>query len=167
MAAVKSKSKQGAIVGALTRKLGPAPAWAWLGGFAVAVWWYRNRQGSGTVTTPATDTSGSLLDSLPPGSTVTIGDGSGGSGAPPPTPTPVPGGPKPKKPPKKRPKRRQHKPRAKQPDKTKTHHKPPPRHTQGRTPAVSHPRSAARSAAKQRTPLLRSYSGGGSRRVAS
>ena len=76
------KKTSSTIKDALTRKLGPAPAWVWLGLFAVAVYWYRARHGSAGGT--ATTTSGSVdlgtLADLGYQATPIGGGGTGGGG---------------------------------------------------------------------------------------
>lgn len=77
---------------ALTRKMGPLPAWAWLGIFAIAVYYYRNKM-SGTASTQSGTGTGSVspfgLQALQPGTSyydsqvpgqffTTPGGGSGG-----------------------------------------------------------------------------------------
>lgn len=58
-----SKNKQSGIMGALTRKIGPLPAWAWAILAGIGVWYYRNKlsaaSSTSTSTTTPTDTSAS------------------------------------------------------------------------------------------------------------
>jgi hypothetical protein len=90
-AAAKTSSKKGLdIVGALKQKLGPLPAWAWLGIAAVGVFLWRRHQGAsatqGAGTTLGTDTSSGGADT---GAGTATGGGSGGGGDSPGTTSPV------------------------------------------------------------------------------
>lgn len=62
---------------ALTRKLGPLPAWAWAIVAFVAVYWYRNRTGGGTgvLSTGATNQPGPITSDLNPQPQTTLQPG--------------------------------------------------------------------------------------------
>ena len=81
-----SSPQKGGVVGALTRKLGPLPAWAWLGLLAVGVWYYRKTHASSSTssTSPASSGGGIFGGG---GSGSGGGDDSGGGGGSPTPPT--------------------------------------------------------------------------------
>lgn len=54
-----NKTKSGGLKGALTRKFGPLPAWAWALLLGVGVWYYRNKMSGASSATPQTSTTGS------------------------------------------------------------------------------------------------------------
>lgn len=63
--------KGGGVKAALTRKIGPLPAWAWLAGLAlVALWWRRSHSSAATSSSGQSDTAG------------VTGGGTGGGGSP-------------------------------------------------------------------------------------
>jgi hypothetical protein len=86
----KPQSQGGGVKGALTRKLGPLPFWAWAAIGAAGLYWYRHRTASGAAattgaasTTPLAGSSSGLGGALGDS-----GSGGGGSSAPADTTTP-------------------------------------------------------------------------------
>ncbi len=76
-----AKGKQaGGIKGALTRKFGPLPAWAWLAAFALAAIWWRSRHPAAASATVAGSPSTGAGGGAGAGSPGSGDSGSGGGG---------------------------------------------------------------------------------------
>lgn len=65
----------GNVKDALTRKIGPLPAWTWFIFFGVGVWYYRRKLGGSTATVSGTGTGSVAPASGPPQSPVTLAPG--------------------------------------------------------------------------------------------